>query len=60
MPFDSTKQDLIAESKKLFFPGGQSPYEKEEEMLFNLANFKAETVEEHIQTNETMVDFTIQ
>ena len=56
VPFDSTKQDLIAEGKKLFFPGGQSTYGKEEKMLFNLANFRAETVEEHIHT----ADFTIQ
>ena len=60
MPFDSTKQDLIAEDKKLLFPGGQSTYGKEEEMLFNLANFRAETVEENIQTAETTADFTIQ
>ena len=60
VPFDSTKQDLIAEGKKLFFPGGQSTYGKEEEMLFNLANFRAETVEENIQTDETTADFTIQ
>ena len=64
VPGHSTKEDLIEdlieEARNLFFPGGLSSHGEEKEMIFNLANFKAEPIEEFIEDGETTVDFTVQ
>jgi len=60
VPGHSTKDDLIAEARKLFFPGGLSTHREEKEMIFDLANFKAKPIEEFIEDGETSVDFTVQ
>lgn len=60
VPGHSTKEDLIAEAQKLFFAGGLSTHGEEKEMIFDLANFRAEPIEEFIEDGETTVDFTVQ
>ena len=59
-PGHSTKEDLIAEARKLFFPGGSSTHGEERELIFDLAIVKAEPIEEFIEDGETTVDFTVQ
>ena len=44
LPLSTTKRDLMKVCKTLFFPNGKSPYGKEEEMAFDLGNFKNEKI----------------
>ncbi|PFX18051.1 Spermidine/spermine N(1)-acetyltransferase-like protein 1 [Stylophora pistillata] len=60
VPGHSTKGDLIAEARKLFFPRGLSTHEEEKEMIFDLANFKAEPFEEFTEDGKTTDDITVQ
>ena len=49
VPGNSTKEDLTAEAKQLFFQGGVSTHREEKEKIFDLAHFKAEPFEEVIE-----------
>ena len=60
VPGHSTKEDLIAEARKLFFPEVVSFHGEEKETSFDLTNFKAEPIGEFIEDGETTVDFTVQ
>ena len=44
VPYTMTKQELIEQSKLLFFPDGVSPIGRLTDFTFDLANFKGEII----------------
>lgn len=50
VPLSSTVSDLKKKMKTLFFPDGRSTYGEEDDMLFNLGNFKGEIICDHFFT----------
>ena len=59
MQMSSNKLDLLKTSKSLFFPNGMSTYGKEEQMTFDLSNFKDEKIETTIGVDRKVLPFNL-
>ena len=59
LPLSTNKWDLMKTCKALFFPDGKSIFGKEEEMAFDLANFKNEKIEITIKVEGNELPFNI-
>lgn len=57
---NANKQDIIEEGKKLFFPDGMSPQGYATAFIFDLANFKGNTIEDETKDGEKTDPFTMQ
>ena len=60
LPLSTNKWDLMKTCKTLFFPDGKSIFGKEEEMAFDLANFKNEKVGVTVNVEGKELPFTIE
>lgn len=55
LPGNSRKSDIIAYAKKLFFPNGASPIAREDDLVFQLGNYR----QEKVQPTVTFPDGTV-
>ncbi len=62
LPILSTKDDIIAVATNPLFPNGVSSHGLAENMVFDIANFKGETISDEINNddNKTTVPFTLE
>lgn len=59
LPLSTTKWELLKTCKTLFFPNGNSIFGKEEEMAFDLADFKNEKIEVTLNVAGKELPFSI-
>ena len=60
MSMDSTRDEILQESIKLFFPDGESTFAgKATNMEFGLANFKTEAINNEIKLENSVVPFSL-
>ncbi len=59
LPLSTTKWELLKTCKTLFFPNGNSIFGKEEEMTFELANFKNDKIKVTLNVDGKELPFSI-
>lgn len=59
MAVSSSKMDILKTCKDLFFPGGNSIFGNEDNMIFSLTNFKGEKVEDFIRVGREDKPFNL-
>lgn len=59
MTLDSNKMDLYKACKNLFFPEGRSIFGNEDDMIFDLTNFKDEKIETTIKVGKEDLPFNL-
>ena len=59
LPLSTNKYELMKTCKGLFFPDGKSIFGKEEEMTFDLANFKNKKIEVTVNVDGNELPFNI-
>lgn len=60
LPLCSTKDEIISEGKRLFFPDDLSPHGSAKEMVFDIANFKGEMISDSMTDDDQTVPFTLE
>lgn len=60
LPLYSTKDEIISEGKRLFFPHDVSSHGSAKEMVFNVANFKGEAISDSMTSDGQIVPFTLE
>ena len=59
VPIHMTKQELIEQSKQIFFPDGDSPMGRASDFIFDLASFKGEIIDKVKDSDGQEVPFTV-
>ena len=60
MPLYSTKDEIVSEGKRLFFPDDVSSHGSAKDMVFDVANFKGEIISGRMTDDGQTVPFTLE